>query len=338
MKNTKQALLYIIVGLLAIACKPDFDINAEYKDVTITYAIINPSDSIQYIKIYKGFLTEGNAFVAASDLNNTSYYDSISVVLNEIVNKQVIKTFELDTTTAIPKDSGIFAYPTQVLYCTTEPLNTEAQYELVITNKYSGKKVTAKTDVVTNFRLLYPRPGGNFNISSNSTRLTLTRPNNAVAYEIIQNFYYIEVNKATKEAKKYVISRKINTLPIRDVGTTDFYYTYRPNDIYRIIGSRLKPDDRVVRYCDDKCTELVIWATEKNLLTYMDVNTSSSSIINDKNIYSNFESEDNNAYGILGSRNVHRQRYNISQASEDSLVRGILTRHLGFDYYWNLTK
>ena len=339
MKNTKYTLLFIIVGLLAIACKPDFDINAEYKDVTITYAIINPSDSMQYIKIYKGYLTQGNAFEAAKDLNNISYYDSINVVLNEIVNNKVVKTIVLDTTTAIPKDPGIFASPTQVLYCTAEPLNTAAQYELEITNKYSGKKSTAKTAVVDNFRLKFPMTGAQFNLLGNSMRLTLSRATNAVAYEVVQNFYYIEVDKATKEVKKCVISRTVNSLPIRDSGAGDVIYSFRPDEMYKLINGNLKPNDKVDRYRDGfECVELVIWAAEKNLLTYMDVNTSSSSLLNDKNTYSNFESEDNSAFGIFASRNVHRQRYNINNASEDSLVYGQYTRGLGFDYYRNYSE
>ena len=39
------------------------------------------------------------------------------------------------------------------------------------------------------------------------------------------------------------------------------------------------------------------------------------------------------AYGIISSRNNVTKRYNISAASEDSLVRGSKTKHLGFKYY-----
>ena len=53
-----------VVLMTLHSCRP-LDLSAEYKDITISYAILNPNDEVHYFKVYKGFLTDGNAYEAA---------------------------------------------------------------------------------------------------------------------------------------------------------------------------------------------------------------------------------------------------------------------------------
>src|SRR5256885_621227 len=101
------------------SCKTDFDIIAPYKETTVVYGLLDPAANVQYIKINKAFLGEGNALVMAQQRDSTNYKPgSLDVKLQEIVFGQVVKTLQLDTTTAIAKDAGIFSNPYQVLYKT----------------------------------------------------------------------------------------------------------------------------------------------------------------------------------------------------------------------------
>ena len=96
-----QRLLFTLLLLayfLIPSCKTDFDINAEYKDITIVYGLLNQKDSIHYIRINKAFLGEGNALIMATDPNNTLYpYEDLNVTMEEYLNGSLNQVFALDT-------------------------------------------------------------------------------------------------------------------------------------------------------------------------------------------------------------------------------------------------
>lgn len=199
MKIKKSILFGLFIGILLGSCTPELDLNAEYKDVTVVFGLLNPSDSAHYVKIYKGFLTDGNAYEVASYLENISYIDSIDVTLEEYVNEVKIRTISLDTTTIISKDPGDFAYPLQILYYTDETLNQDANYKLKIVNKYSGKVVTGETPVVNDFLISSPTTSTlNLNIIRESF-IKFRKASNATAYDIYETFYYFEVDKISGE-------------------------------------------------------------------------------------------------------------------------------------------
>ena len=134
----KKYLLELLSVLLAIvllpSCSKDFDSNAPYADVTIVYGVLDADQSTNYIKIYRGFLTEGDAYQAATIYDSLYYFDKIKVELEEYVANRLTHTWELDTTTQIPREDGDFTTK-QLLYVVPQPINESATYKLVITNK-----------------------------------------------------------------------------------------------------------------------------------------------------------------------------------------------------------
>ena len=106
----------------------------------------------------------------------------------EYVNDVLIRTIPLDTTTSIPKDSGDFAYPIQILYYTNETLNQAANYKLNIVNKYTGKVVTGETPVVNDFLISAPTTSTlNLNIVRENF-IKFKKASNATAYDIYETF------------------------------------------------------------------------------------------------------------------------------------------------------
>lgn len=336
MKIKKTLLFGLFISILLSSCTPELDLNAEYKDITVVFGLLNPSDSTHYVKIYKGFLTDGNTYEVASYIENISYIDSIDVTLEEYVNDQLIKTIALDTTTVISKDPGDFAYPLQILYYTNEILNKDAIYKLKIVNKYSGKVVTGETPVVNDFVIVSPIASAlNLNIVRESF-IKFKKATDATAYDIYETFYYFEVDKISGEiVKKGSITRKINNSLLRSQ-SAEISLPYKPCQIFTSIANNIEPDNSVIRYRDgNDCIEMKVWAAEDDYVTYLDVNTQSSGVVLDRNEFTNLISNDKSALGIFSSRNVAFKRYDISNASEDSLVSGSLTGNLGFDYYRN---
>lgn len=333
----KRRIFYGLASLtlIILGCKPEFNQNAEYKDITVVYGLLNARDSVHYIKVYKTFLTDGSAIDAAQDLDNISYYDQIDVEVEEYLNGQFQKTISFHSTTEIEKDSGIFAYQPQVIYRSYGNLNEKALYKLKITNRNSGKEIIATTPLVGSFNISQPIVDvATFLTYHGTTTIKFERAENAVAYDIYLKFYYIEVDKATGDtitpngvvSWKVTRSRSLNPSVTVDASLNQLYY---------IIASNLKKNDNIIRYTKSyDCVEIEVWAAEENYMIYVDMNEASNSIVQDRVMFTNLITSDKSAYGFFSSRNVAKRKYKLINSSQnharDSLLYGSITGDLGF--------
>ena len=334
----KLRLLFLALTAFLAACTQKFDQNAPYKDITVTYGLLNPNEETHYIKVYKAFLTNDNAITEAGNLDNISYYDEISVSVEEYVNGHLTKTMPYTMTCDVPKDSGIFAYNPQVVYYNNDKLNPEATYKLKIVNNRTGKVITAKTPLVKDFNITAPVYDIAFFLLSNSnTTLKFRKAENATAYDIYLKFRYIEIDKNSGDTitPNGLISWRV--MRTRNTGnSTIIEVKCALNNFFSVIANNLTADPNIIRYAQGyDCLDLEIWAAAEDLMTYIDVNTpSNNSIVQDRANFTNMETEDGTAYGIFSSRNVTRRRLKIQNAGdskiEDELVHGSVTGHLGF--------
>lgn len=324
--------LIVAVATSFIACNKDFESNAPYKDATIVYGIINSKDNTHYIKIYKGFLTENDAYTVASEYDSLYYFDKIEVVVEEYVNGSLTATYQLDTTTSIPRDPGDFSSPKQLLYYFTQQLRNDAEYQLKITNKETGRIVTGKTKVVGDFNMNSPPPGIELIIhNATSNPIKFSAPTNAVAYDVYQYFYYIERDKTTGVETEKFVKRKVNTSVLTSVNME-----YIPSSIFISIASGVQANANVDRFLkSDSAIKFEIWAISDDLFKYIQVGTPNSSVVMDRLNYTNLHTDDNLVAGIFASRKKAEAWYRINQISQDSLVRGSVTRNLGFHYFYD---
>lgn len=341
MKNKILLFVIILASTLCFQCTKELDFTDSSKQVVIAYAILNPFEPVQYFKIYKGFITTENAFDLARDPQNIYYHvDSIDVKLIEYDGDKVTRTITLDTTTSIPKNDGTFANPTQILYYTNTAINTMREYELVITLA-SGKVMKSRIPVCQNFRFTNLMDGSKVSMNARETTLEFTQSVNASGYDIYQLFYYIEVDKQSGEiVKRGSIKRKLNSLMLTNTNLTTYsgriQFKYAGVGIYNVIANNLERNDAVTRYrYGYQCVGFEVYSAGDDLVTYINVNTPSTSIASDRNLFTNFESEDNSCYGIFSSKNYVSGVWDMSTASEDSLIYGSVTRDLGFDFWRN---
>ena len=325
------ALVFCLMGGM-FSCSKDFNSNAPYEDVTVVYGILNSSDTVHYIKIYKGFLTDGNAAEAAQVYDSLYYFDRIDAVVEEYVNGQLVATIPLDTTLSIPRDPGDFAAPDQLVYKFSRVLNPDAVYKLRITNKETGRVVTAETKVVGNFSITAPAPSnaGVSIINTTQTPLKFTVSANAYSYDIYQTFYYIERDRTTEVETVKSIRRKINSTALFSPSTS-----YVPALLVDLIVSEVKPDKNLDRYISvDSCLKFEAWAVNEHLAHYWSSNRISGSIVFDRMQYTNVQCEDGRATGIFGSRSSAEEWYGLNANSQRELVTGDKTMGLNFHYAW----
>lgn len=345
MKRTLVNILLLTLSALMLhQCKP-IDLTADYKDITVTYGILNKKDKVHYFKVYRGYITDGNAYEVAGEWDQIYYpVDSIEVRLEEYQNGHCTRSAVLDTTTMIPKNEGDFHNPKQLLYYSDWELDEESTYKLVIRRHTSGDEIYAQTLLVGDFSIRRPMVSWNMN-SENPYRIIFSTSENAAMYDIYLTFYYIEVDNGTKAVVHKQISRKLNGDYIRATSGPEVIFTgFTPQSFFTTILQGIETNPNVTRYIDSVagkpyyCMRLTAWAADNNYLTYREVSTPGGSIVQNRQEYTNFVSENETAYGLLASRNYAIADLtfdNTSGHNEDTLVWSPRTRHLNFDYYRN---
>ncbi len=324
----------LLLSFLLLSCSKEFNSNAPYHDATIVYGILNAGEDVQYVKIYKGFLTNGNAYEAAQIYDSLYYFDKITVDLEEYSNGRKINTWRLDTTTAIPRDmDGDLSAPKQLLYVVSQPINPDNKYKLVITNKETGRVVTAETSVVGEFRITSPFSQSVSCSTAGSIPIKFAEAGNASAYTIYQYFNYIERNRNTGVKVRKSLRRTITPSPIIQ---TSFQYT--PSALYEFICDNIEVDNTVDRYMLlDSCVVYEVWAINDTYYNYVRTSNITSSVVLDHLAYTNVECEDDNfVAGIFGSRRYARSYHRLNPSSEDLIITGINSRKLNFHPWYEM--
>lgn len=326
----KKYLLELLSVLLAIvllpSCSKDFDSNAPYADVTIVYGVLDADQSTNYIKIYRGFLTEGDAYQAATIYDSLYYFDKIKVELEEYVANRLTHTWELDTTTQIPREDGDFTTQ-QLLYVVPQPINESATYKLVITNKETGRVVRATTNIIGHFEVDQHMAHLLNTTTSTRTPFKFTLPDNGASYQVYQVFHYIERSKSTgievrKSFRRQLISGNL---------TSNENVQYVPSTLYDAIASNVEEDPFVDRYITvDSCIQFEIWAVNEPMKYYVIANSTTGSVVTDRLSYTNVECEDGHTAGVLGSRRYATSWHGMKPEAQAELKSGSITGHLGF--------
>ena len=346
MKNCFFLFLGCLLFLFQ-ACKPDFDLNAPYKDVPVVYGILDLTDSIHYIKIYKGFQSNGNVFVDARNPDSIYYAkDDITVVLQEYEDdKWTGRTIPFVITHDFPRDSGMFYFDKErIIYRNEYPerLSVDMNYKLRIENKKNGNIVEGTTPIVGgNFRIK-TLPGTPYNMLAKDISVPFSAAKNATnGYEIHVNFKYFEVDKKTNEVVKIDkivknIGPQIGREPEYDQVRDEYSQSFSPT-FYDDIAGLLKVNSSVVRYPGSpdgvnpsSCIEIEGWAAAEDLVSFLLSNQPTSSFVQINYKYTNLTAN-SLVFGVLSSKTKSPTVVFLpTDASFDSLVKGSKTRHLGF--------
>lgn len=337
-------LFGISLGCLFASCKPDFNLNASYKDIPVVYGILNYQDSIHYVKIYKGYQTneQGAAFIDAQNPDSIYYYNNIIAVLEEYdenYNRTQRPEILLEITDKFDRDSGIFCYKEdRIIYYTTETIYKDKIYNIKITNKINGNITQGKTDIVNNFEIA--NNSSTFSLLEKTSSVAFTSAINAAdrGYEIHVNFIYFEVDIRTNEVKIFKIIKNITP----QVGEAfksnifgEIYKEFTPT-FYDDIANQVKPNPNVKRYQglpggNGTCIEIEGWAAGEGLYNFLLSNKPTSSFVQINTRYTNLTSSDGVAFGFLSSRIKCPTKYfAITDPSQDTLISGSKTYQLGF--------
>jgi hypothetical protein len=299
----------------------------------VVYGFLNPNDAVQYIRISKAYLGEGNALIMAQEADSLYYGDILDVKMERFLNGNLLETHILSRIDTIPKDMyGTFAAPYMVLYADTNSLHPsnildESIYKLTITNRQSGLVATASTKIIENFDIIVP--------GSIPTNLTGTVPSvnwkihasdRGKIYGVTQYINYIETDTVTgiSETKSVVwyLSDKLtpgNTSTIMN-------FPFAKADFYRLLGADVVERPNIKRSLAANPFDVYFSAGTEEIYTYMQVTQQNTGIVQDKPLYSNIE----NGVGLFSSRTTQLEHVQLSGETYAALDTSIYTKDLNF--------
>ena len=113
--------LFFWISFFLSSCETDVDIIHEAENFPIIYSLLNPDDSVHYVRIQKTFTGYENALFMAK-IPDSIYYRNAVVKLETWDNNYKIQTILLEPSADIIKDKGLFASNEHKIYKTSETL------------------------------------------------------------------------------------------------------------------------------------------------------------------------------------------------------------------------
>ena len=140
-------LVIVFFALVFTSCKNTLNINAPYKEVPTIYAVLNPQETLQMIRVNKIFLGEGDANAMAQVADSINYQaGDLLITLERFVNGVQVSATPTGNKQVITfRDSVIQTAPgafnsTQRVYVTSDRLFVTGQYVLKVKNISDVKK------------------------------------------------------------------------------------------------------------------------------------------------------------------------------------------------------
>ncbi|PLW93524.1 MAG: hypothetical protein C0592_05860 [Marinilabiliales bacterium] len=343
-----QFAFAIITGVIVFnACTTDFDINGDYKETTVVYGILDPTEQYQYIRINRAFLGEGNALQFAQIPDSSNYPYILDVIIQGINSSgQVVSTSLSTDTIWVYKESDVFYSGYQPIYRIKMPfvkmelndsvfLDDAYTYKLRIVNPITGNVIESTTPVINAFTIDKPiynylNPRINFGPDA-SANIEWESPVNGKRFEVKFIFTYYELydSNPTDTITK-TMTWNVGTITSSDLfGGEEMLMSYNNHDFYYLLGAQLEERNDVERR--PGIVELNVTVGTDELNTYININNTSSSIIQERPQFTNIS----NGMGIFTSRFEISRTYKLNSTAVDTLMFGQYTKNLSFEQYWN---
>jgi hypothetical protein len=308
--------IFIAVFLVFCSCETEVDLNAEWKEITTVYGLINQLDTDHYFRINKAFLG-GNALQIAKIDDSSSYKNDLDVKLEGWGPDGPLYTINFDTITFDNKDSGLWYNPYMVVYKGTGQLIPDLHYRLIIRNKRSGQTIRSKTNLIKNFLINQPTAGGRQSfVRGLSTPLEWNNGINARRYEPVVRFHFLEIPESVDDTIYQHIDYVLSTVTSNNLEGVGAIETVFGNDgFYEFLRRKLDNNFEGKRLCEK--VEFIIFAGGDEYDIYKKVNGPSYSLVMDKPEYTNIE----NGLGLFSSRYSVSRTKRLDAGTEDEIIK-----------------
>jgi hypothetical protein len=354
----RSSLKIALAAVVFSACNDKLELNAPYREIPSVYAVLNPLDAKQVIRINKIFLGEGDANVMAKVSDSVNYGPGeLQVYLTcsrygKPVNASVQNDTVFFTEEMGSLDAGPFAQP-QRLYVTEEKLHTSGDYTLTVRSLRSGNVFRAKASSMDGISPSYPPfypplripyPADSIQLyttlgyyadhSSRNTAINVPAMCNTpcgcplvpCGERLYQLYLRVHYNEATLSGTRSdYFEYHFNTLPesakVNIAGQHFIKYQFTPAEFFNAMSlavSKKNLSDNVI----DRRLHLVeyfVYTTTQEYIDFLQYNSPSFGINQQAPVYSNFENKA--AIGIFTFRTSRSVRREPSKTLMDDFAR-----------------
>lgn len=159
LNDMRNTAIIIFAFLTFISCETDLDVNAEYRETPIMFALIDQADTINYVRLQKAFANENSNALEIAKNFDSLYYDTTKVTFELMEVKKGGTNADNDTAyiRLVPeyntnKVPGDFAAPGQYVYRLNYDFRdkraSDYTYTFLFTNKETQLVASAQTDII----------------------------------------------------------------------------------------------------------------------------------------------------------------------------------------------
>ena len=294
-------LLFLVLPLL-FSCETDFDVNANWKDVTIVYGLIDPNNDDQLIKINKAYLGQGDAIQMASISDSTNYDPSNLIVKIHRVREQVFNTYDTLSTvvltdTVLEKDDGLFSTDDNIIYTFKKPssfYNTNSIYVLEILNLSSGQKVTSETEIINSFSFESLNPSFEWGLYNGELADSLRFRTKNIEWQNSNDGVIYQLDILINYLENGVVNSLSWSQPLVEYSSGNMSLKIKGDQFFQFLENNL--DNNTTKQFLN--LDLVMTIGAQDLKTYIDVNQPFSGIVQERPVFSNID----NGVGLFSSR------------------------------------
>ena len=307
----RTIILTITFFILFSSCEKDIELNDDYKDTTIVYGLIDPADSISYIRIEKAFLSDGDIYQDGQIPDSNLYNYKLDV---RIVNEAGEEVVVFDTITIYNKDDGIFYAPAmQIYYAVTKDLfNDEDTYHLEVYNPKLNKYISSTSKFIDGRKLNLLRPVTLIAIEGEQT-VKFECIKGVGLYGLNIRFHYVEENIHTGDSVSYYIDWIRPSLKHTYTSIEVLKMPYIGDEFYANLRNNIAIKENVIRHVGH--VEIILSVADDMFNLYMEINKPSASLVIDRPVFTNVEG----AYGIFASRSKKRRFVSLNSKSKNLL-------------------
>ncbi|MBI1226846.1 MAG: hypothetical protein GC192_16550 [Bacteroidetes bacterium] len=334
----KQALIFTLLlgSVFIFSCSNDFDVNAKWKDIPITYGLLDISDTAHYIRVEKAYLDPKKDALELAKIPDSIYYNDAIVQLVRTSNGEVFTLQKVDGNKwGFPREDGVFATEPNWLYrIDSNEIRLKAGEHIQLRIDRGGglPEVTSQAVILSPIKLNNPPPQtSGFGFTSNAvskTDVAWSAADSAYIFDVTLYVRYAEYLKTdpSQIVEKTIVWPWARGLR-RESNSNAFQVEKFGSEFYELMKNNIPVDANLKRVFLGIDVEII--AGGGYLEKYVNVSLANSGITASGEIptYSNLSE----GKGIFDSVNKYRRNgIGIQDKTRDSLKMGYLTKNLNF--------
>ena len=298
----KNKIILLLFSVFFLSCETDFDVNAEWQDVTVVFGLLDPNNEDQLIKINKAFLGPGDALQMASVADSTNYDPSEITVKVHRVKQQTFGGYDTLASvtlsdTLLEKDEGLFSTEENIVYTFKKPLsfyNTNSLYLLDILNENTQERITSETEIINTFSFESLNPSFEWGLYNGELPDSLKFRTKNIEWQKSQNGLIYQLDIVINFLENNDTVNLVWSQPLVEYTSGNMSLQIKGEQFFQFLVNNL--DNNTVKQFLN--LDLVMTIGTVELKTYIDVNKPFSGIVQERPTYKNI----NNGIGLFSSR------------------------------------